>query len=42
MKKILFLALIAAICLPGQSRSVVVISHRGEHLHHPEKHNARV
>ena len=36
MKKILFLALIAAAWLPGQARSVVVISHRGEHLHHPE------
>ncbi len=38
MKKIscLCLGLLGATLLTAQSRSVVVISHRGEHLHHPE------
>ena len=38
MKRIYFVcfALLTASLLPAQNRSVVVISHRGEHLHHPE------
>jgi glycerophosphoryl diester phosphodiesterase len=38
MKKTAFIsfALLSASLLPAQSRSVAVISHRGEHLHHPE------
>jgi glycerophosphoryl diester phosphodiesterase len=40
MKKILLLTLVAVTVLPArwssEVRSVVVIAHRGEHLHHPE------
>ena len=35
-QRILFIALIGASLLCAQTRCVVAISHRGEHLHHPE------
>src|SRR3569833_3517533 len=38
MKRLNFVsfALLGASLLPAQNRLVVAISHRGEHLHHPE------
>jgi glycerophosphoryl diester phosphodiesterase len=36
MKNVVVPSLFAAACLQAQTRSVAVISHRGEHLHHPE------
>jgi glycerophosphoryl diester phosphodiesterase len=36
MKRLIYLLLILAPVLPAQTRYVVAISHRGEHLHHPE------
>ena len=36
MKRLLTLILILSPALPAQTRHVVAISHRGEHLHHPE------
>ena len=36
MARVLFLAALFISLAPGQTRRVVAISHRGEHLHHPE------
>lgn len=36
IQRILFIALVGASLLGAQARRVVAISHRGEHLHHPE------
>jgi glycerophosphoryl diester phosphodiesterase len=36
MKKVFLFLLLSASCLAADGRLIVVISHRGEHLHHPE------
>src|SRR5258706_10806141 len=36
MRRAILLLLVVAGILTGQGRQIVVIAHRGEHLHHPE------
>src|ERR1017187_2838116 len=36
LTRILLLLLLLATAMPAETRRVVAISHRGEHLHHPE------
>ena len=36
MKKLLSAAVLLTASLQAQTKQIVVISHRGEHLHHPE------